>query len=102
MPCFLWANFDIPETSLETTSLNYLGVHLLEAAGLPLPPFYQFLKQMEQTVPALNSQGYYSQSAQTYLPLEDAQGKEARWLNQYAILQHNILFDQASCGLFQP
>lgn len=102
VPCFLWANFDIPETSLETTSLNYLGVHLLEAAGLPLPPFYQFLKQMEQTVPALNSQGYYSQSAQTYLPLEDALGEEARWLNQYAILQHNILFDQASCGLFQP
>lgn len=102
VPCFLWANFDIPETSLETTSLNYLGVHLLEAAGLPLPPFYQFLKQMEQTVPAVNAHGYYSLTDQTYLPQEDAQGQEAHWLDQYAILQHNALFGQASCGIFQP
>ena len=94
VPFLVWANFDIPEQTVECTSLNYLGRYLLETAGLELPPYYQFLKELEQAVPAVNALGYYSISQQTFLPLEDAQGEEAKWLNDYAIVQYNNLFDQ--------
>lgn len=94
VPFFVWANFDIPEQTVECTSLNYLGRYLLETAGLELPPYYQFLKELEQAVPAVNALGYYSISQQTFLPLEDAQGEEAKWLNDYAMVQYNNLFDQ--------
>lgn len=94
IPFFIWANFDIPEQTVECTSLNYLGRYLLETVGLELPPYYQFLKELEQAVPAVNALGYYSISQQTFLPLEDAQGEEAKWLNDYAMVQYNNLFDQ--------
>lgn len=94
VPFFLWANFDIQEQTVECTSLNYLGRYLLEAAGLALPPYYQFLKELEQAVPAVNAEGYYSRSAGTFLPLDEARGEEAQWLERYAMLQYNSMFDR--------
>lgn len=94
VPFFVWANFDIPEQTVECTSLNYLGRYLLEAAGIDLPPYYRFLSDMEQAIPSLNAHGYYSLSQQTYLPLAEAEGEEALWLNRYAIVQYNGMFDR--------
>lgn len=93
IPFFIWANFDIPEQTVECTSLNYLGRYLLETAGLELPPYYRFLKDLEQAIPAVSALGYYSVSQQTFLPLEEAEGEEAQWLNRYALAQYNNLFD---------
>lgn len=93
VPFFLWANYDLPEETVACTSLNYLGVYLLEAAGIDLPPYYQFLKELEQHIPAVNALGYYSLSQGTFLPLEEAEGEEAQWLNLYAQVSYNNLFD---------
>lgn len=93
VPFFLWANYDIQEQTVECASLNYLGRYLLEAAGLELPPYYRFLKDLEEAVPAVNALGYYSVSQQTFLPLEDAAGEEAQWLSRYSMAQYNNLFD---------
>lgn len=93
VPFFIWANYDIPEQAVECTSLNYLGRYLLEAAGLELPPYYRFLKDLEASIPAVNALGYYSVSQQTFLPLDAASGEESEWLNRYAIIQYNSLFD---------
>ena len=100
VPFFIWANFDIPEQRVECTSLNYLGRYLLEAAGIALPPYYRFLGDLEEAIPAINAQSYYSLSQQAYLPLEAAQGEERWWLNQYAILQYNCLFDSDRSAFF--
>lgn len=93
VPFFLWANFDIPEQTVECTSLNYLSRYLLETAGLELTPYYRFLKELEEGIPAVNALGYYSVSQQTFLPLEEAEGEEAELLSQYAMVQYNNLFD---------
>ena len=95
VPFFLWANFDIPEQKVALTSLNYLGRYLLDAAGLPLSGQYQFLRDLESAIPALNTSGYASRSQNAFLSPEDAPEAEAHWLRQYAILQHSILFDPA-------
>lgn len=95
VPFVLWANYDIPEKTVECTSLNYLGTHLLEAAGLALPPYYQFLKDMEKAVPAVSAMGYYSPARGTYLTLDEAEGEEAAWLEKYALLQYNSIFDKS-------
>ncbi|MBQ2926097.1 MAG: LTA synthase family protein, partial [Ruminiclostridium sp.] len=94
IPFFIWANFDIEEAEVEGTSINYLSRYLLEAAGIDLPPYYQFLKEMEEYIPAVSAKGYYSKSQGGYLTLEEASGTEADWLNEYAILQYNNLFDE--------
>lgn len=93
VPFYIWANFDIPEQEVACTSLNYLSRYLLEAAGLPLSPLHSFLKDMEAQIPAINAYGYYSQESQTYRAFSEAEGDEAWWLDMYACLQYNSLFD---------
>ncbi len=100
VPFFVWANYDIPEQTVPCTSLNYLGRYLLEAAGIDLPPYYQFLKEAEAVIPAISAMGYYSKTAQAFLPVDAAQGQEAEWLSRYEILQYNGMFDNNPSSVF--
>lgn len=93
VPFFIWANYDIEEYTLEKTSLNYLAGHLLEAAGIELPPYYQFLRDTEEIIPAINAFGYYSKSRGCMIPLEEAEGEEAEALRRYEHVQYNNMFD---------
>ena len=93
VPFFIWANYDIEEYTLDTSSLNYLAGHLLDAAGIELPPYYQFLRDIEETIPAINAFGYYSKSCGSFIPFEEAEGEEAEALRLYECVQYNNLFD---------
>lgn len=93
VPFAIWANFDIEEQVVECTSLNYLARYLLEYAGLELPPYYQFLKEMESEIPALNAMGYYTSREETCFAVGDTQ-PEAEWIEKYKVLQYNGLFDK--------
>ena len=94
VPFFVWANYDIDEQYVECTSLNYLSNYMYQVAGIPLPPYNQFLADMEKKIPAVNANGYYSVTAQGYLPLSQATEEEQQWLAQYEKLQYNCLFDK--------
>lgn len=91
VPFYIWANFDIPEQTVELTSLCYLSIPLLETAGLPLPPYYRFLKDASQVIPALNTHGYFTPDGDIKA-FDDANGEEALWLSRYASMQYNYLF----------
>lgn len=93
VPFVIWANYDIEEKTVDCTSLNYLSVYLMEAAGLPLSPYQEFLRDTEKLIPAINSNGYYSLTDGCFLPISDAQGEEKTALNLYAQLQYNCMFD---------
>lgn len=94
VPFFVWANYDIEEEHLERISLNYLSSYVYEAAGLPLPPYNQFLSDMEEAIPAINANGFYSREEERYLPFDMASGEEETWLEKYKQLQYNALFDK--------
>ena len=53
VPFIIWANFDIPECSNIETSANYLGIKTLEAAGLPLSGYWNYLSRLSSSVPVL-------------------------------------------------
>lgn len=42
----------------------------------------------------MNAFGYYSKTRETFIPYEEAEGKEAEILELYRILQYNSLFDK--------
>ena len=94
VPFFVWANFDIKERDVGLTSLNFLSNYVYEAAGLPLPAYNAFLKDVQSVIPAMNAFGYYSKENEAFIPYEEAEGKEADALNRYRILQYNCLFDE--------
>ncbi len=93
VPFFIWANYDIEEAEVELTSLNYLSRYLLDAAGMELPPYYQFLADVEREIPAINAKGYYSKSQKKFLTFDEAEGREKEWLDKYEAVQYNNLFD---------
>ena len=60
VPFFIWTNYDTPEETVEITSLNFLSTMALQRAGIDLPPYYQFMADLMEVVPAINARGYYS------------------------------------------
>lgn len=100
VPFFLWANYDIPEKRYDCTSLNYLSCDLMEAAGLELTPYQQFLVRLRDTVPAINQLGYYSIANSCFQELDQAQGEEADALMEYAVLQYNDLYDRKNTSSY--
>ena len=94
VPFFIWANYDIEEKYVECSSLNYLTNYVYEAAGIALPPYNEFLRDMEESIPSINANGYYSLEKGCYLPFEEADGEERQWLDEYEALQYNSIFDK--------
>ena len=93
VPFFIWTNYDTPEETVDITSLNYLSTMTLERANISLPPYNQFLAELQQEIPAINARGYYSKAAGEYIHIEDASQDEAQWIEKYKILQYNAMFD---------
>ena len=91
VPFFIWANYDIPEETVALSSLNFLSNYMLEAAGIELPSYNQFLRDVEKEIPAMNANGYYSLSQGKFLPYEEAEGKEQEILSIYRALQYNSI-----------
>ncbi|MBR5308673.1 MAG: sulfatase-like hydrolase/transferase, partial [Clostridia bacterium] len=93
MPFFIWANYDIPEDFVECTSLNYLSVHLMNTAGITLPPFFEFLGKCEKAIPAMNAFGFASVTNEAFVPFSEASPVEKDWIEEYSVLQYNNLID---------
>ena len=103
VPFFIWTNYDTPEETVDITSLNFLSTMTLERAGIELPAYNKFLADMMETVPAVNSRGYYSKEKQCYQHIDDATGEEAEWIKNYHMLQYNSMFDKKGrSNLFFP
>lgn len=93
VPFFIWTNYDIPEDTVELTSISYLARYVLECANIELPTYYQMLEDIEEVIPAINAFGYYSLTEGRFLTCDEAAGEEKETLNKYEMLQYNNLFD---------
>lgn len=94
VPFFIWANYDIEETYMDCVSLNYLSSHVYETAGIPLPPYNQFLRELESRIPAMNVNSFFSQASGSYVLFDDGSKEEKQWLELYEALQYNNIFDK--------
>lgn len=93
IPFFIWANYNIPEENVGITSMNYLSNYVYQAADFALPEYNQYLTQLQEKIPAMNSIGYYSKNAGAFLPYAEAQGEEKSAIDQYLQLEYNALID---------
>ena len=55
VPYFIWANYDIEEATNVDTSVNYLGMDVLDIAGLPLYDYAAFLQEQQELYPIVTS-----------------------------------------------
>lgn len=94
VPFFIWTNYNSEEKTVPITSLNFLSTMALQQAEIELPAYNQFLAELMEVIPAINSRGYYSKEKGTYCYVEAAVGEEAQWLGLYEVLQYNAMFDK--------
>ena len=91
-PFVIWANYNIEETQIEKLSANYLAAELLQVAGVPVNAYQNFLLNLSEEVPVIDtlgfiqSDGLYADSGE----MLDASSREG--LQKYALLQYAHLF----------
>lgn len=100
VPFFIWTNYKSEEQYVDLTSLNYLFNFVYEAAGMELPPYNQFLENVMEQVPAINSVGYYSKKNKCFLEYKNSEGKEKEILELYNQFIYNNMFDSKNRNKF--
>ena len=92
-PFFIWANYDIPEQDDVVTSTNYLGTLMLDQTGLEMADYNYYLKDMMNTIPALNHMGYVDENGEYHTWKKgDTKHLEKEW--DYECLQYNNLAEK--------
>ena len=123
VPYFIWSNYGVQPQDIKTdadgidiTSTNYLGVQVQRYAGLSLSPYNQFLLEQRESIPVLNSLGYYGNDGQWHDFEEQTAANERStasksqssdstvsnspvytyndWIQRYQIVEYNALFDK--------
>jgi len=88
VPYVIWANYDIAEGTGVDTSLNYLGVKMLEAAGVETYAYQNFLQDLKEEYPVISSMQVQSADG----TISNAKAKEEE-LRLYQSIQYYYLFD---------
>ena len=96
VPFLIWANFDIPEQTIEKTSINYLATMFLKTAGLKLTPFYRYLSELQQKIPVISASGCYTAEGELiHYPSEGEETVEEETKNLlhiYDMINYDYLF----------
>lgn len=88
VPYVIWANYDIKESTGENTSANYLAAKVLDAAGIPLADYENYLLKLSQEIPVVSAERVVDGEGNE-TTAQEAQDE----LNVYQKLQYYRLFD---------
>lgn len=93
VPYVIWNNFGLEkDTSMELTSVNYLGAYLMELLDMPMSQYQEFLMELSEQLPVVCA-GAYIDSEGTYHSYSEENEVYDELLNDYNILQYNHLTD---------
>ncbi len=89
-PFLIWANYDLPDDEIPTTSLNFLGQYLLSYAGIENSLYENYLQNFQEVLPAMTFVGYIEQNGKAYSHLE--QNEYTALIEDYRTLAYDNLF----------
>lgn len=92
VPLLVWSNFPRTRERL-SLSLNLLGAHLLDAAGIDRSGFSEFVSRLQREITILSPQ-IVGQHGVYWAP-ETVPAEYRSWIEDYALLQHDALFGNA-------
>ncbi len=91
-PFVIWANYDIDEGYYEKISNNYLSCLLSEVAGVKQTAYNEYLSNLYETLPVINSVGYCDSEGTWYSWNEESPYSDI--LSEYEKIQYNYIFDK--------
>lgn len=91
VPFVIWSNRPLDtENASELTSINFLGQHVLNYAGVETDLYGKFLHEVEQQLPVFTSVGYIDPQGHAYSHWETNQYDKLK--EDYQLLQYDRLF----------
>lgn len=100
-PMVMWSNYGLESEDLGYISLNYVVPKLLETAGLPLSPFYQYQVDLMEEVPVIMSYNtFYDKDMQ--LSVFDENGELTQDVLNYFNMCFDHLKENKHAYLFDP
>ena len=91
-PFVIWANYNIEETQIEKLSANYLAAELLQVAGVPVNAYQNFLLNLSEKVPVIDTLGFIQSDGLYADSGEMLDASSQAGLQEYAMLQYAHLF----------
>ena len=96
----VWANYDIPTGWIDNISMNYLGVMLMQMAGMELSPYEQYLAKLYEQYPVITARGGFDAAGKYFSVMEDGSAEypesgavKEKALNLYNQIVYNNLID---------
>lgn len=90
-PFYIWANYDIPEQTIDKLSVNYLSSYLLDIAGVELPAYNRYLLALSRQLPVINPVGYIDADGNYYT--NGQRSVYSPLLDGYEKVIYNLVFD---------
>lgn len=94
VPFFIWANYDIEEAENVELSTNFFSAYVLDCLGMQKSAFQNFLLDVRQEVPLMNSKGYRGKDGEWYYYNGETEYSEI--LKRYKDVEYYNLFDTRS------
>ena len=91
VPFLIWANYDIPELTVNRTSNNYLSTYLAEISGIRQTGYLKFLTKLREEIPCINAIGYWGRDGKFY-ETDDSSSPYYDLIRQYHLLEYNNVF----------
>ncbi len=90
-PFYIWANYDIPEQTIERLSANYLSSLVMQTAGVDMPAFNRYLLKLRETLPVVTAVG--SIDAEGIFYPAGADSPYTDLLDDYEKIAYNYIHD---------
>lgn len=89
-PFLIWANYDIPDQTIDKMSANYMSALIVKAANMEMTPYQRFLYELMQKYPVISLYGCYDSNGTFYESVDDINDE---LIQEYRMLQYNNVFD---------
>ncbi len=88
-PFYIWANYDIPEETIDKMSSNYLAPLVMRAAGYETNGFFSFLESLKEKYPVLSPSGIWDANGTFYgaYDISDPDIEDYKKLSYYLLHQ---------------
>lgn len=91
-PFIIWANYDLPETTFDEMSINYLSTLFIQCTGTEMTPYQHYLAWLYEKYPVINKKGLIDKDG-NYLSYSDLDGEDQKIIQDYRYVLYNNIID---------
>lgn len=101
-PFMIWSNREMEEEDTGYVSLNYLPSIIVDVAGIPSTPYYEYMGQLREKLPVVSSYGKYFDSDGNEYDYEEETAYTSAVQDYFYLEFNNLMKNLRNQELFDP